>query len=135
MSAINFTGLASGLDTDSIIKGLMEVEKQPLTRLEADRQYFENRLDAFQVFDQKLCALNSAVDALDLNSDLRESEVMLSSEEAVSASVTAAPAGTYEVAVEQLAQVQKSVSSSAYASRTEAVFGTGEITLTAGDGV
>ena len=135
MSAINFTGLASGLDTDSIIKGLMEAERQPLNRLEGDKEYFSRRLEAFKAFDAKLGALNSAVDALDLNSDLRESQVTLSSDSEVSASVTSAPEGTYEVAVEQLAQVQKSVSGSAYASKTESVFGTGELTLTVGDGV
>ena len=135
MADINFTGLASGLDTDSIIKGLMEAERQPLNRLEGDKKYFQKRMEAFKAFDDRLAALNSAVDALDLNSDLRQSQVSLSSEEAVSASVTAAQEGTYKVAVEQLAQVQKSVSGSAYASKTEAVFGSGEITLTAGDGV
>lgn len=135
MSAINFSGLASGLDTDAIIKGLMEHEKKPLTRLEGDKEYFSRRLEAFKAFDGKLAGLNSAVDALDLNSDLRESQVALSSEGAVSASVTSAPEGTYEVAVEQLAQVQKSVSASGYESRSEGVFGTGELTLTSGDGV
>ncbi|MBA2882665.1 flagellar hook-associated protein 2 [Desulfosalsimonas propionicica] len=135
MSAINFTGLASGLDTDSIIKSLMEAEKQPLSRLEGDKEYFSRRLEAYKAFDQKLAALNATVDALDLNSDLRESQVSLSGENVVSASVTSAPEGSYDLAVEQLAQVQKSVSDSAYASRTEHVFGTGELTLTVGDGV
>lgn len=135
MSTINFSGLASGLDTDAIIKGLMEVEQQPLTRLQGDKEYFSRRLEAFKEFDGKLSALNSAVDALDLNSDLRQSQVSLSNEEAVSASVSSAPEGTYEIKVEKLAQVQKSVSASAYESRTEAVFGTGELTITAGDGV
>ena len=135
MSAINFTGLASGLDTDSIIKGLMEVERQPLDRLVRDKAYSQKRLEAFKAFDQKLSALNSAVDDLDLNSDLRESQVSLSSEEFVSASVTSAREASYEVSVGQLAQVQKSVSTTAFASKTEGVFGTGELTLTSGDGV
>jgi flagellar hook-associated protein 2 len=135
MSAINFTGLASGLDTDSIIKGLMEMEKKPLNRLEGDKVYFQKRLDGYKEFDGKLSALNSAVDALDLNSDLKQSEVTLSSDEAITASATSAPEGTYEIAVEQLAQVQKSVSSGAYASLSDPAFGTGEITLTVGEGV
>ena len=135
MSAINFTGLASGLDTDAIIKGLMEVERQPLTRLESDKEYFQKRMDAFKEFDGKLTALNSAVDALDLNSDIRQSKATISSAEYVSAKVTSATPGSYEISVGQLAQVQKSVSQTAYASQTEAVFGTGELTLTAGAGV
>ena len=65
MADINFTGLASGLDTDSIIKGLMEAERQPLNRLEGDKKYFQKRMEAFKAFDDRLAALNSAVDALD----------------------------------------------------------------------
>lgn len=135
MSDISFTGLASGLDTESIISNLMEVERQPIKRLEADKAYFQKRLQGVKVFDEKLSALNSAVDALDTQGDLKESQVLLSSEDHVSASVTSATEGTYEVSVEQLAQVQKSVSQSAYASRSDPVFGTGELTLTSGDGV
>ena len=33
MASITFGGLASGLDTDSIISALMDIEKKPLTRL------------------------------------------------------------------------------------------------------
>jgi len=135
MSAINFTGLASGLDTDALIKGLMEVERQPLNRLEKEKEYQQTRLDAFKEFNEKLSALNTAVDGLYLNSKVRESSISLSSEEYVSASVTSARPGTYAVAVERLAQVQKSATAMAYASQADPVFGAGELELTVGDGV
>jgi flagellar hook-associated protein 2 len=132
MTSINFTGLASGLDTDMIIKSLMEIERQPLTRLEEDKQVYQTRLYAFKTYHDKLTALNTAVGALFLSSSFRESKVSLSSEDYISASVNNAQSGTYKVTVEQLAQVQKSVSENKYISRTDKVFGTGGLTLTVG---
>jgi flagellar hook-associated protein 2 len=129
MTSINFSGLASGLDTDMIVKSLMEMERQPVTRLEDDKKFQESRLEAFKIYHDKLTALNTAVGALYLSSSMKESQVSLSSEDYISANVTSAPPGTYKVAVEQLAQVQKSVSETAFTSRTDNIFGTGDLTL------
>jgi flagellar hook-associated protein 2 len=134
MSAINFTGLASGLDTDAIIKGLMEVERQPLKRLEAEKEFQEVRLGAYEQFQNTLKSLNDAVGELYLGSKVRETSVSVSGSE-VTASVNGASPGSFQVAVEQLAQVQKSVTQDAFASRSDGIFGTGSLTLTAGDGV
>ncbi len=35
--SITFSGLATGLDTDSIVDGLMAVERAPLDRIEAKK--------------------------------------------------------------------------------------------------
>jgi flagellar hook-associated protein 2 len=129
MTSINFTGLASGLDTDMIVKSLIEMERQPLTRLEDDKKLQETRLEAFKTYHDKLSALNTAVGALYLSSSMRESQVSLSTEDYISANVTSAQPGTYKVAVEQLAQVQKSVSKTAFTSRTDNLFGTGDLNL------
>jgi len=134
MSAINFSGLASGLDTESIIKGLMEAESQPLERLQQTREYEQAKLNAFKAYDDKLSALNSAISGLYLSSGIQQSKVSLSSEDNVTAEVTSASAGTYDVAVEQTARVQKSVSDKAYASRSDDVFGSGELVFTVGEG-
>jgi flagellar hook-associated protein 2 len=64
MTSINFTGLASGLDTDMIVKSLMEMERQPLTRLEEDKKFQQSRLEAFKTYHDKLSALNTAVGCL-----------------------------------------------------------------------
>ena len=37
--SIQFGGLATGLDTSSIIDQLMNIERQPLARLEADKTW------------------------------------------------------------------------------------------------
>ncbi len=58
MSIINpnfrITGLASGLDTEQIVKDLMAVERLPLTRLEQQRQLTEWRQEAYREFTNAL---------------------------------------------------------------------------------
>ena len=134
MSTISFGGLASGLDMDAIIKGLMEAERQPLERLEKTREYEETRLEAFRTYDSNLKNLNSSISGLFLSSSVRQSKVSLSTEQYVTAEATSASSGTYNVSVNQLAQVQKSASEDAYASGGEDVFGSCEIVFTGGEG-
>lgn len=132
MSTISFGGLASGLDTDAIIRGLMEAERRPLDRLEQTRDYEEARLDAFRSYHDRLGALNSSIDGLFLSSGIRQSKVSTTSDQYVTADATSASQGTYYITVNQLAQVQKSASDQAYASRGEDVFGSGEVVFTVG---
>ena len=133
MTSINFMGLASGLDTDLIIKNLMEIERQPIDRMQDDKSYYQSRLSALKAYHDKLSALKSAADSLSLIGNVRESLVSLSSNECFSVKLSDAKEGTYNIAVEKLAQVQKSVSETAYSSRTAKVFGTGALTLTIGE--
>ena len=133
MSSISFGGLASGIDTDSIIKALLEAERQPLNRLEHTRDYETAKLEAFRSYHDKLGALNRSIDRLYLSSTVQDSKVSLSSEEYVTASASSASPGTYNIAVEQTAQVQKSSSDRAFASRSEQMFEPGEIVFQVGD--
>jgi len=57
---VNITGLASGLDTDSIVKALMDVEKRPQIMLQNKQLQFEDRDAAFTSVTGKLNALATA---------------------------------------------------------------------------
>lgn len=64
-SPIRFGGLASGIDTDSIIKQMMQVERIPVDRLEQKKQLTEWRRDSYREVNRSLLALrNSAVDMM-----------------------------------------------------------------------
>jgi flagellar hook-associated protein 2 len=130
MADISFGGLASGLQTEEIIKGLMEVERLPLDRLETKKEYQEARLTAYEMFDTKLDRLFDSAKDLSYTSSVRQNQVSQSSSDAFTATASAADVGSYQVTVDQLAQVQKSVSDSGYASKTDSDFGTGTLTLT-----
>ena len=59
--SITFGGLATGLDTGAIIKAIMDVEREPLNRLESEKEYLGSRLEAFSQFEDKLSVLNSSI--------------------------------------------------------------------------
>ncbi len=120
--SITFGGLATGLDTSSIIDALMEIERQPITRLEADRTYFESRQQAVSTLHDKLSSFLSGINSLGSSDDLRQKAVSVSNENffSASASVDAVPGTSYQVEVVSLTQGRKEVSPG-YAAST--VFG------------
>lgn len=128
MAEITFSGLASGLATDEIITKLMAVERKPIDRLESDKEYETNRLKAYGQLNTRLNDLREAAGAMNLTSEVRTTKVSLSSESAFTATSSSAAPGSYNIAVTQLAQVQKSISGG-YASNSASIFGTGTITV------
>ncbi len=128
MADITFGGLATGLPTDDIIEQLIAVERLPIDRLEAQKVDESERLGAYKQLDTRLKDLRDAVAAMNITSEVRAGSVQLSSEENLTATSTGGTSGSFDVAVVQLAQVQKSVSSG-YSSSTDSVLGTGTITI------
>ena len=129
MASINFGGLASGLDTNSIIEALMDIEKKPLTRLENEKNYLTSRIKAFSDFDKKLEALESAFKNFDSSDKFRSYSSKAASEEFFSVQTNSlAKQSSYSIEVVDLAQVQK-VASIGYASPTTSTFSTGSITI------
>ncbi|NOQ50668.1 MAG: flagellar filament capping protein FliD [Desulfuromonadaceae bacterium] len=132
--SITFGGLATGIDTESIITELMKIERFPIDRLEKDQAYYKSRLDAFSKLDEKLKSFLEKAEAIDTSIELNSAAVLSSSEENLS--VTAgnnAGLGSYQVTVVDLAQQQKDVSQG-YVDKAASTFGTGTINLTV-DGV
>ena len=130
--AIQFSGLASGMDTGSIITQLMNLERIPITRLEGDKTWMNNRLSAFTELDTKLKSFLDSIDTLGDEDTLQQRSVKLSGEEHLSASVSSeALAGTsYAVEVVSLAQAQKSVTAGGFAAKDSSTFGTGTLNVT-----
>ena len=128
---IQFGGLATGLDTSSIIDQLMELERRPLSLLEKDKTWLNSRLQAFTELDTKLKSFADGIRELGDANTLLQRSIRQSSDALLTARVDSnAQAGaSYQVEVVSLAQVQKSVSAGV-ASKTDAVFGTGAMSLT-----
>jgi len=126
--SITFSGLASGLDTDSIVKDLMALERAPLERVEAKRATETKRLEAFAQFKSKLDGLKEAVGDMTVSSQIRSTSVSLSSEKAFTATTTSGALGSYNISVAQLSQVQKTVTDG-FSSKTDSLFGTGSLTV------
>lgn len=128
MAGVTFGGLATGLATNDIITQLMELERQPLERLEAQKTSESDRLKAFSQLNDRLDGLRSAVSDIALTSQVRSGAVEVAENAPFSATSSGAAPGSYDIAVAQMAQLQKSVSAG-FASQSDAVLGTGTLTI------
>lgn len=130
MAGITFGGLSSGLDTNSIISKLMELEQRPLSRLTQEKAYHNARLAAFTSLNAKLSALSIEVDKLAEKGPSAGRSSSMSASGFFSASVgSEAAVGPHWLTVESLAAAERQVSQGV-SSSTEAIFGTGTLTLT-----
>lgn len=132
--SISFGGLATGIDTNSLVSQLLQMEKRPLTRLETEKNYQNSRLAALSQLEGKLQSFLTKIQDLDSADKLQARKTTLGSKDYFSATPasTALP-GSNQVEVVGLAQVGKSVSQG-YADKSANNFGTGTLSLTVGSG-
>jgi flagellar hook-associated protein 2 len=110
MSSITFGGLASGLDTNAIIDGLVKAESIPLTAIQTHKSNVDAASQTVSDISNKLAALKTAAQALETPTGFSSYSVT-SSDTAIVASVTGAAAGgSFDVQVTQLAKEQRSYS-------------------------
>lgn len=131
MSSISFGGLATGLDTGSIVTQLVALRRQPIVQLQAQKSLFERQQAALKDLQSKLTALKDAADALDTAQSFGSLTAVSSLEGVLTASAESeAQQGTYTITVESLARAQKDISQ-AFSSQVAEV-GTGTFTITVG---
>jgi flagellar hook-associated protein 2 len=102
------SGLASGLDTEEIIRKLMEIERAQVKRLEARKADLQADKNAWKDIGTRLNNLLGALTPLKLQSTFTGMTATSSKPEALSATATAdASPGTYRIWIKQLAQAHK----------------------------
>ena len=126
----NFSGIASGLDTNSIVSQLMQIERAPITRLQVQRAEYEDRRDAWTSITTKLSEFRTALDSARYASDFDAfTTVTSTNEDAVSISASGSPAATtLDVTVEQLAATHQLATGSGFGAST-ALVGTGSFEI------
>lgn len=135
MPTMTISGLASGLDTDEIIRQLMEIERIPVTRLERRKADLEVDRSAWKDIGSRLTNLLGTLTSLKLASTFKAKTAASSNEKVLTATATAdAAAGTYRIQVQQLAQAHK-VASERNENWTAGEGGTFTITLDNGQSV
>lgn len=108
--AITLGGLATGMDTNALITELMKAQRQPIKRLENDRNFQKTRLTAFTEFDKKLKDLLSKAEAMETSPKFLVNKVTQSSQEFFTATASSnATKGAYNVEVVSLARQEKEV--------------------------
>lgn len=126
-------GLVSGLDTDGIVRQLMQLERTPIVRLQTRQAAYRAKIDAWGTVRTRLAAVRAAVDRLKQASDLRALGTASSSDETVvRAQVTGevAPAGL-SFTVDRLATRHQVASAGSFSGPGAAV-GAGTLTITRG---
>ena len=130
---IGVSGLMSGLDTESIISKMMEVEKQPVLLLQQKEAGYQSKISALGTLESGLSDLQSAAQALKEPSDFTGTIATSGNPDVLTASASdAASAGTYQVTVTALAQAQQ-VRGAAFTA-SDATVGTGTLSIQVGSG-
>lgn len=128
-SGINFSGLASGIDTNSIIAELLRVDRLPEQFYKDDQASLQAKQTAYNTLSAQLLNLQSSAFSLD---SLRAfNTVKAASSDTTVATVTAqtgAQLGTHTISVTSLAKAQL-VGSVAQASQTAPLGFTGQILI------
>lgn len=108
MNSVNrmmFPGLATGLDTDQIVRDLMRVERLPLDRLNQKRQILEWQREDYREMNRLLTSFRTKVDGLRLQSGFSMRTVASSNEAILASKIVGNPSETmYTVEVHELAQ-------------------------------
>lgn len=102
---ISFSGIASGLDTSSIISALMAAERAPVTRLSDQQTRTQAQQQELQTLQTSLQQLSLAVSEFSLPSLFASNQSVTSSEPQLISAAAGAGAGIggYEVEVSRLA--------------------------------
>lgn len=128
-SAMSISGMVSGLQTDSIIAKLQQVEQAPITRMQTQQKTLSTKMDAWSSLNTRALAVKSK--AADL-ADLLENQTkrVTSSSDTISASATSsATTGTYTFKVESLASYHQ-ITTQAYTDTDTTSVGSGTYKMT-----
>lgn len=108
VSGITFGGLASGIDTDSIISRLQSLASAPISRLKKQQAEIQQKQSVYSQFRSALSSFAQAAGSMNISDTFNP--VTSSSSDmsvAVFTGSSAAKAGTYSLQVNKLAQAQK----------------------------
>ncbi|MGE3270149.1 MAG: flagellar filament capping protein FliD, partial [Chloroflexota bacterium] len=97
-------GLASGLDTSSIISKLMEIERSPMTQIQGRQTAHTSKMAAIQAIKDQISALQSAAKSLSDRSKMNAKVAATDMASVLTASASSdAINGSFKVTVSQLA--------------------------------
>ncbi len=135
MATLTVSGLSTGIDYESLIQQMIQVERIPVNRLESQKSTYEQKKAAYTDLSSKLDSLESAADALRYARDFEGRTTTVSDTTILTASAaTSASTGNYSITVSQIALAHKLNSGTGLASTSSSVAsGTGTFTFKIGE--
>jgi flagellar hook-associated protein 2 len=131
MAAITFGGLASGLDTNSIITAVMNAEKIPYNQLQRKQTNLNSAKDTVSALSSKFSALKAASLALSTADGFSSLKAGSSSTGVVATVTGAGSPAAYSVKVTSVAREQRNHSAT-FASASDDLNQTGQLAITIG---
>lgn len=108
LSGITFGGLSSGIDTESIISRLVQLEAIPIQRLQKQQQEIQQKQNVYGQFRSALSSFAQAAGSMNVADAFNPVTASSSKMDvAILVGSSAATAGTYNLQVSKLAQAQK----------------------------
>jgi flagellar hook-associated protein 2 len=105
---ISVGGLVSGLDTNSIITQLMDLQKQPITKLQSKQADYNVELSTYGSLQSLMAQFKTDIKGLDSVDDLTSFYASSGNNDLFTAAANnTATAGSYDITVQQLASAQK----------------------------
>lgn len=106
---ISLSGLASGLDTSSIVDALMQIERQPQVRLQTQQSQVQQRQSVMKDLKSRLTTLKLAADSLRSPGLFADTQTLDSSDTSkiVATRISGAGTGGSQVVVSRLASSQQ----------------------------
>ncbi len=131
MASLSSPGIGSGLDINTIVSRLMQVEQQPLLRLQVRQQQVQAELSGFGQLKSAVSNFQSSMDGLDDATRFRAFTAKTSDDKLVGATASATAArGVYGVEVVRLAENHRLAAGTVYADSGTTVIGTAGETMT-----
>lgn len=131
MSDLSIGGLATGIDSKTLISQLMYLEREPERVLLRKRTTIQSKLDEFGKINLAMTTFKGVVDAMNSSSEFTAKSSSVGDSTILSASASStALVGSHTIQVTTLAKSQQQVSNQGFSDSTALNFGTGSITLT-----
>ncbi len=133
-SMLTIDGLASGLDTTSIISQILDLERRPLSLMNFQITQAQERQTAFLDLSARLLNLQVTTRSLSEGSTFEGVSVSSSNEDVLAASASAGvPPGSYAFRVAQMARASQFVSRG-FADSNQTAVGAGTLSFEVGGG-
>lgn len=129
---ISLGGLASGMDTDTIIEQLVSLKKQPIYRYESEISEINKQKDAWRDVNGRLSSLEDKLSELKFSSTFNSRSAESSKEEIATATATNdAAEASYDLEITQVAEAHRAASTIDIADSTTdlASVGSGTISI------
>jgi flagellar hook-associated protein 2 len=129
MATITSLGVGSGLDLENIVSSLMDIERQPLDRLQSKAQTINAQISAYGSFKSKLADFQTAMESLGSASAFKQFQASARDADIFAASADSdAVTGSYNINVTALAERDK-LASTAFADPSNVGQGTLSISV------